>query len=161
METARQHFLSLDPKTDTCLQAFSDEGANTGCNGDATLRSVFNFWKDQVPQRKPHTYHFQWLTHTERLLTLQSDEKTWPDKQKDNGRDIYRAPWHDKTRQLRNSIYTQDNHNNLTINWSAFVMFVMFLGSIYGEITPHFTFLLHWISNNYLSEQFWDDCPRI
>jgi len=28
-------------------QAFSDQGANTGCNGDATLRSVFNFWRDQ------------------------------------------------------------------------------------------------------------------
>ena len=35
--------LTLD-----CVQAFSDEGANTGCNGEATLRSVFNFWKEQV-----------------------------------------------------------------------------------------------------------------
>ena len=31
------------------FQAFSDQGtANSGCNGDATLKSVFNFWKNQV-----------------------------------------------------------------------------------------------------------------
>jgi len=31
-----------------CCQAFSDQGtANSGCNGDATLKSVFNFWKNQ------------------------------------------------------------------------------------------------------------------
>ena len=53
-----------------------------------------------------------------------------------------------------------DNHNNLTINWSAFVMFAMFWDLSMVK-SPHITFLLHWISNNYLSEQFWDDCPRI
>ena len=42
-----QKFM-VGSKNGTYLQAFSDQGANTGCNGDATLRSVFNFWKDQV-----------------------------------------------------------------------------------------------------------------
>ena len=46
--------LFLPPWNLSYLQAFSDLGtANSGCNGDATLKSVFNFWKNQV---------VEWLT---------------------------------------------------------------------------------------------------
>ena len=41
--------FSNHPGNLSCCQAFSDQGtANSGCNGDATLKSVFNFWKNQV-----------------------------------------------------------------------------------------------------------------
>ena len=41
--------IVLPPWNLSYFQAFSDLGtANSGCNGDATLKSVFNFWKNQV-----------------------------------------------------------------------------------------------------------------
>ena len=73
-------FLSFrnDPEDLFYFQAFFDQGtANSGCNGDATLRSIFNFWKDQATTNQVVRWSGVWVNKSLRKKTKK--KRTWCD----------------------------------------------------------------------------------